>query len=60
MTRLPVVMVASEPSAGGIAPQPGFLPPCLLASQSLVTFHHRWPFSRAIEGKGRYNEGAVG
>jgi hypothetical protein len=38
MTHLPGVMAALEPGTGGIAPQPGFLPPCLLASQSLATF----------------------
>jgi hypothetical protein len=38
MTRLPGVMAAPEPGAEGIVLQLGFLPPCLLASQSLVTF----------------------
>jgi hypothetical protein len=38
MTHLPGVMVSPEPGTGGIALQLGFLPPCLLASQSLVTF----------------------
>jgi hypothetical protein len=38
MTHLDGVTAALEPGAGGIAPQLGFLPPCLLASQSLATF----------------------
>jgi hypothetical protein len=45
----------------GIALQPGFLPPCLLSSQNLVTFPKVIiSFSGAIEGKGEYHEGAVG
>jgi hypothetical protein len=38
MTHLPGVIMAPEPGAGGIMLQPSFLPPCLLASQSSVTF----------------------
>jgi hypothetical protein len=37
-TCLPGVMVAPEPCAGVIALQLEFLPPCLLAFQSLATF----------------------
>jgi hypothetical protein len=46
---------------GGITPQLGFLPPCLLASQSSVTFPNGFYLSlRRSKAKRGYNEGAVG
>jgi hypothetical protein len=58
MTHLPEVMVAPESGAGGLAPQPGFLPPCSLASQSSATFPNGSYLSPGpLKAKWGYNEG---
>jgi hypothetical protein len=56
MTRLPGVKVAPEPGAGSMVPA------SLLVSLPKFDKLPQWfmSFSGAIEGKGGYNEGAVG